>query len=42
MGSHCRLALEPLGSQEIACHWAGDLFYWEGFRFRTEQGMGCV
>ena len=23
MGSHCRLALDPLGTQELACCWAG-------------------
>ena len=40
--SHCRLALELLGSQELACGWAGHLPYWQGFRVRTEQGMGCV
>ena len=37
-----RLALEPLGSQELACGWAGRLPYWQGFRVQTEQGMGCV
>ena len=42
IGSHCRLALEPLGSQELACGWAGHPPYWQGFRVRTEQGMGCV
>ena len=31
-----------LGSQELACGWAGHLPYWQGFRVRTEQGMGCV
>ena len=35
---------EPLsvGFQEIACGWAGHPPYWQGFRVRTEQGMGCV
>ena len=42
IGSHCRLALVPLGSEELACGWAGRLPYWQGFRVRTEQGMGCV
>ena len=42
MGGHCRLALEPLGSQELACGWARHPPYWQGFRVRTEQGMGCV
>ena len=42
MGSHCRLVLELLGSQELLCGWAGHLPYWQGFRVRTEQGMGCV
>ena len=32
----------PLGSQELACGWAEHLPYWQGFRVRTEQGMGCV
>ena len=41
-GSHCRLALELLGSQELACGWVGHPPYWQGFRVRTEQGMGCV
>ena len=36
------LALEPLGSHELACGWAGHLPHWQGFRVRTEQGMGCV
>ena len=31
-----------LGSQELACGWAGHPPYWQGFRVRTEQGMGCV
>ena len=31
----------PLGSQELACGQAGHLPYWQGFRVRTEQGMGC-
>ena len=31
-----------LGFQEPACGWAGHLPYWQGFRVRTEQGMGCV
>ena len=38
----CRLALEHLGSQELACGWAGHPPYWQGFRVRTEQGMGCA
>ena len=42
IGCHCRLALELLGFQEIACGLAGHLFHWQGFRVRTEQGMGCV
>ena len=42
MGSHGRFALEPFGSQELACGWAGHLPYLQGFRVRTEQGMGCV
>ena len=42
IGGDCRLALEPLGSQELACGWAGQPPYWQGFRVRTEQGMGCV
>ena len=42
IGSHCRLALLPLDSQELPCGWAGHLPYWQGFRVRTEQGMGCV
>ena len=28
--------------QELACGWAGHPPYWQGFRIRTEQGMGCV
>ena len=28
--------------QELACGWTGHLPYWQGFRVRTEQGMGCV
>ena len=32
----------PLGSQELACGLAEHLPYWQGFRVRTEQGMGCV
>ena len=28
--------------KELACGWAGQLPYWQGFRVRTEQGMGCV
>ena len=31
-----------LGSQELACGWAGHPTFWQGFRVRTEQGMGCV
>ena len=42
MGSNCQLALEYLGFQELACGWAGHLPYWQGFRVRTEQSMGCV
>ena len=42
MGSNCRLALGFLGSQELACGWARHLPHWQGFRVRTEQGMGCV
>ena len=42
MRSHCWLALEPPGSQELTCGWAGHLPYRQGFRVRTEQGMGCV
>ena len=42
IGNHCRLALEPFGFQELACGWAGQPPYWQGFRVRTEQGMGCV
>ena len=42
MGSDCRLVLEQRGFQELACGWAGHLPYWQGFRVRTEQGMGCV
>ena len=30
------------GSQELACGWEGQSPYWQGFRVRTEQGMGCV
>ena len=32
----------PLCSEELACGWAGYLPYWQGFRVRTEWGMGCV
>ena len=42
IGSYCWLALEFLGFQELACGWAGHLSHWQGFRVRTEQGMGCV
>ena len=42
IGSHCRSALDPLGFRELACGWAGHPPYWQGFRVRTEQGMGCV
>ena len=28
--------------QEFAYGWAGHPPYWQGFRVRTEQGMGCV
>ena len=42
MGGYWRLALEPLASEELACGWAGHPPYWQGFRVRTEQGMGCV
>ena len=41
-GAHSWSALEPLGLQELACGWAGHLPYWQDFRVRTEQGMGCV
>ena len=41
-GGHCRLALEHLGTQKLACGWAGHPPYWQGFRVQTEQGMGCV
>ena len=36
------VGLGAIGSQELACGWAGHLPYWQGFRVRTEQGMGCV
>ena len=36
MGSHCGMALEPLGSEALGCGWAGHLPYWQGFRVRTE------
>ena len=36
------LALETLGFQELACGWARHPPHWQGFRVRTEQGMGCV
>ena len=42
IGSNCRLALEQLGSEELACGWAGHLPYRQGIRVQTEQGMGCV
>ena len=42
MGSYRRLVLEYPRSKEIACGWAGHLRYWQVFRVRTEQGMGCV
>ena len=42
MGNDCRLALRLLGFQELACGWAEHPPYWQGFRVRTEQGMGCV
>ena len=42
MGRHRQLAVDHLGSQELACGWAGDSPYLQGFRVRTEQGMGCV
>ena len=42
MGSYCLLALELLGFQELACGWAEHPTYLQGFRVRTEQGMGCV
>ena len=42
MGSNCWLTLESLGSQELACGLAAHLPHWQGFRVRTEQGMGCV
>ena len=42
IGNDCQLALELLGSQELACGWAVHPPYWQGFRVRTEQGMGCV
>ena len=42
MGSLCLLVLELLGSQELACGWAVHLPYGQGFRVRTEQGMGFV
>ena len=32
----------PLGSQELACGWAGHPPYLQGFSVRTEQGMGCA
>ena len=28
--------------RELACGWASMLPYWQGFRVRTEQGMGSV
>ena len=34
--------VSPLGPQELACGWAENLPYWQGFRVQTEQGMGCV
>ena len=42
MRSYPWLALVFLGSQKLACGLAGHLPYWQGFRVRTEQGMGCV
>ena len=42
MGNNCLLALEPLGSEELACGPAQRPPLWQGFRVRTEQGMGCV
>ena len=42
IGSHCWLALQPLGSQELACGWALHPPLWQGIRVRTEQGMVCV
>ena len=42
MGCHRPLTLELFGSQELAWGCAGHLPYWQGFRVRTEQGMGCV
>ena len=42
MGSHCWLALEYLDSQKLTCGYAVHLPFWQGFRVRTEQGMGCV
>ena len=36
---------EPWGTlvpRNPTCGWAGHLPYWQGFRVRTEQGMGCV
>ena len=32
IGSHCRLALESLGSQELACGWAVDPPLLAGFQ----------
>ena len=42
MGSHSWLALESPGSDKLASGWAKHPPYWQGFRVRTEQGMGCV
>ena len=36
------MALEPIGSEGLACGCAGYLSHWQGFMVRTEQGMGCV
>ena len=42
MWNNCWLALERIGSKELTCGWEGHLPYQQGFRVRTEQGMGCL
>ena len=40
MRSYCPLALEPLGSQELACGWAGRSPLWAGFQGPDWAGHG--
>ena len=42
MGSHCRSAQTYLVNRNWPVAWGDTLPYGQGFRVRTEQGMGYV